>query len=595
MAERAPPHAARSLAMRQMVIGAVLVAYGAAMVGTAPPFGLCVAAVGLVFARQGLALWRVGPAVMLANKSFGLISQERYDEAAATLDAIPAGGMTPLVQKAIAAQRAHLALARGDFTGALAVIDGARRIPRSWMWRAQERDFDQRLRGVRALALAATGDLDGARVELTALTTSRASAEVLALASLVRAVVAARAKDHEGLAAALIEAHDREEHLGGRLRALLRALSRMAAATRGSVYRMPGRSALHEPLSPVGEWVRALVPDAAEHAPRALARPPLDAARPAPQHAAQQVDDARRRAAKGAPKTGPLAALAVLTPFAAAVAWLLLRGQIPTTWDLLGAAAASLCAWIAWMFLWARRQRAQLQDVSVLRGEGRHDDADALLARLAKARSEMVSASAMVLEAEALERAGDFDAALRRCELGVGRVLSRPQVQAAASDLLLPTLMATRARMLALLDRGDEALAELERLAKDHPAYPFAAAAGLSVRLILAVREGDEEAARRLALARTADLSLSRRVEHLADMVLARDGVWEADGDLARILAELDADATLRGWITRVAPGLEEALRGPVTGVRVEGGDLVAEALDAAHVEAAAAASRKAG
>lgn len=575
-----------------MAFGALFLTGGAFAFGLSALLGVALTLLGLYYARQGYTVWRVGPAVMLANRSYALVSQERYDEALALLDAIPASRQTPMLRKAVAAQRARILLSRSRFDEAIALLDAAQRLPGTWFSRDIEREFEQRMRAVRALVLAAKGELAQARDEAARIDATPCAAEVSAVTALTRALVAARARDGAALRVALTDAHAREAHLGDRLRALLRTLSRMAASAPGSVYRAPARGAMDAPLSPVGEWIRGVLPEAAAFAPRAVAPPaPVDEGPRASDVAAQQVEAARVKAVKAAPRAGWWWPLILTSTAGGCAAIALVAHRALSVADSYAVFILTMVAYMAWATLSFRRQQRAFVEVSRLRGARRDDEADAALKRLTKTRSDYLAAQALVLLADSEETRGRVEAALRYTEQAIGRMLATEQTRVISSDLALPTAMALRGRSLALLGRTDEALAEIERVERDHPAYPHAVSMSLVVRLLVALRTGDDARARHLAQRRNAELALPRNADLLCDMLLARDGVFEADGDLGRILGDLDGDPVLRGWIELAAPGLEAALRGASTGVRIEATTDDAEVAAASGAGGAAAAA----
>jgi hypothetical protein len=118
--------------------------------------------------------------------------------------------------------------------------------------------------------------------------------------------------------------------------------------------------------------------------------------------------------------------------------------------------------------------------------------------------------------------------------------------------------------------RTDEALAELDAIAKQHPAWSSRAVAEVRIRLLAAVRRGDLETARAVARGVAPELPMSLRDEVLADLVLATAPDGSSREEQERLDAELRDDASLRTGIDAVAPGMRDELARRVAGgVRV--------------------------
>lgn len=140
-------------------------------------------------------------------------------------------------------------------------------------------------------------------------------------------------------------------------------------------------------------------------------------------------------------------------------------------------------------------------------------------------------------------REGDFlgaqrevEAALRLCKPAAALEVTR--------FFVLPALLAENALALAGLDRFEEAERELMVLREAFPDYVNVAAASLRVRLVIATRRGDLEAAAAVAAERSPELNLDFPTDVLADL---------AAGDRS-LLADLPR--ATRTWLEAVAPSL---------------------------------------
>lgn len=171
-------------------------------------------------------------------------------------------------------------------------------------------------------------------------------------------------------------------------------------------------------------------------------------------------------------------------------------------------------------------------------------------------------ATRQILEgAIVIERRGDFAAALQHCDAALAK-LSTDALRAAASDQVMPGILAEQALLLAATDRSSDAEATLSALAHGYPSYALLDAARLRVELLLAVRRGDLAAAAALA-ERAADLSIPARVELLADLARAVAHPDAAGaGEVDRLRRELKLDAESRRWIEIVSPTLVQAFLG---------------------------------
>jgi tetratricopeptide (TPR) repeat protein len=561
-------------------LGVIAVFHGMAVVGALS------ALFGSLMIGLGLRQRRIGPAVMLNNAAHDLLTQGRYDEAMALLDTIPPESRGGLVGMAALSQRAYVLFARGDAAGAVAVSAEALALKAPLFARAQGEQYQLVLRANRALMLAAAGEAAMAREEAARVDASPHVQPLLkGITALARAVTHARAGEREALVGELTRSRSQLDQLSGREAMLVRALARLAAVPAGSAYRAP--ASREGELSAAARWIVTVVPQAAPFAPRAAERAlAVDPGRlpVASAEARARVLADRALGRKLAPDPRKRMVLVVAVTTAVAVSVILSRGAMPPAagpW-LMSAMLVSLVA------LAVRRNRAldrAIREARSLYADGRVEESDARLDRAAKATTHAHAAIALLDLAEHAERRDDLPAALALCDRGLGRLRKSAAVSASMSDILVPSLIALRARVLAAMGRTDEALAELDVIASEHPTFPFATGASLVVRVLVALRLGDRELARDLARTRATDTRLPRHAELLFDLLLGEAGWFEADGERERIEAELSAHPGVRAWIDRVAPGLT-AHRSATTGVRISdlGGTADAEAhgLDAA-------------
>jgi len=528
---------------------------------------------GALMMALGLRQQRIGPAVMLNNAAHDLLTQGRYDEAMALLDTIPRSSRGGLVGMAALSQRAYVLFARGDAAGAVAVSAEALALKIPLLARSQGRQYQLVLRANRALMLAAAGESAMAREEAARVDASPHALPLLkGYAALARAVTFARAGEREALVGELTRSRSLLDQLSGREAMLARTLGRLAAVPAGSAYRAP--ASREGELSPSARWIVSVVPQAAAFAPRA-SEPgaSVDPARlPSPSAEARArvaADRALARKLSPSPRRWWL------------LAWSLVIGAMVVALPMINRAlSVTISVWvfalpvIASITLAVRRNLAldrTIREARSLYADDRAAESDAKLERAARATTHAHAAVALLDLAEHAERRDDLPAALALCDRGLGRLFKNPAVKAGMSDILVPALIAVRARLLAATGRTDEALAELEVIAAEHPTFPFATGAALLVRVLVALRLGDRELARELVRTRATDTRLPRHAELLFDLLVGEAGWFEADGERERIEAELSAHPGLRSWIDRVAPGLA-APPSAATGVRI--GDL---------------------
>ncbi len=546
------------------------------------PFFAGVAAIAYSQARRGLF---ADPAAALAG-SFHLIAQGRFGEAGAALDGIK----SPLawVNRLVELQRSVIALRRGDVAGARDRLDVCLALPVGSFERVNSAYQIEAAHALRAFARASLGDYDGALEDVAAVRARPgAAAESLARVTLAEAVILERRGDRDQLRALL----DRDQTLmlescHPRERAIVRAYQRMLKVTHSTVYR---RSAPREQEETGDEpalvdWVHKVAPGAAAfvRAPRPLPEgAPVEGLRTPSHQAHSAVAKARvagRRAAAVGVGAGVVASLAaVIAVVGGGVAFLAAHTPDPSFASGMSAPSgpsgaetvlvAVLCAGLATGVFAAGRgiykrlrplPKADLARLGKARsalGRGRVDEAESTASLLQGSKHDAIAAQARSLAAAVAERKGQPKVMLDACDLGLGR-LGPPR---ARLDLVRCELTAQRAVALAMLDRPDEASAELSSLGVG---YAMQGRDRFRVRLIELSRAGNLEAAARFVEQGAAELPLGIRDELLADLVRAAAAPESAGlGELERLKDEVRTSPENRAWLEAAAPGLLDRFR----------------------------------
>ncbi len=598
------PHQSRRLYTLYLVTGLLFLAAGAvqALGGQLIPavgtllFGLLLAYVGLLGRRAGVG-------VQLINSSLNLIGQGKLSEAEALLAQADKQVRVGPNQRAIAIQRAMIALRRGDVEGALRHADAAILAQPRAMNRINDRFQRDNALAIRAFLRASQGDREGARKDIAAV---RAAEQVPPQAQARATLAEAMLLEAAGERTALRELLARERALlaegtSPRERAIVRAYQRMLALPPTTVYRQAPRrdaerAADEEP--PLADWVAKVAPGAAPfvRAPKPISAevepPPVFAtagkkARAAIKRAREDAEIGRRSAFwVGAAKR--LGIVFGGTALLVGLASLLPSEAVPAAEDVVqhgddlfvliprvgGAMIVAGLAYFVTMIVRARRQAKAL--FGALAGAVKDDPAAlAALRALSEEGYDLTAAAAHQQLAVVAERSGDLPGALTHVDRGLGR-LSRTASRLAASDLLLPELCAERAFVLAATDRSEEAAAELEAL---NPAYPFLSRARFRAHLVALSRRGDLAGAARLADREALDLPLNPRDELLADAVrVAASPESCGAGEVARVKEALRTQAEMRRWMEVIAPGVLRAVE-----LSAEGEASAAESQDEAQ------------
>ena len=501
----------------------------------------------------------------------------------------------PWVLRIADVQRAIIALRRGEPSDARAHLDRALSRPLGRRERDNALFQIEAAHALRAFARASLGDAEGAREDVTLLRSRPGtSAESLARASLAEAIVLARTGERDALRALL----ERDkllllENLHPRERAIVRAYQRMVRTAVTSAYResAPREKEESREEPPLVDWVAKVAPSAAAFV--RAARPGAASAGPRVSALPESAFDARDRVlasreegaavtAKVTTKARWIAGLGIAAAtLMSLVGVISLMAASATRIDvsdvaspvspagneaaLVGAAALLGALGLGVVGFQARRRlkqasREELGRLAAARaalGAGELGAASQVVEPLVNSVHDVVAAHAHALLTVIAERRGDAQVMLGAVSLGFGR-LRRAEGHAAAA--LRPELMAQRALALTLLDRRDEAAAELGFLTEG--AYPTWERDLFRVRLVDLARAGRFQEAARWVEQSAGDLPLSVRDELLADLVRAVNAPESAGlGEMERIRDELRTEPGHLRWIELVAPRALNAFR----------------------------------
>lgn len=579
------------------------------------PVGLCLAVVGLfslagghlLFAGATLALGiglvahdlrrrARGDASQILAASFRAITLGRLADADRLLDHADRGRFT-WSRRIADVQRAIVHLRRGDLDPALARLDAALARPLDGYARENALYQIEAAHALRAFVRASRGDAEGARRDIAAVRGRRgAGSESLARVALAEAIVLERTGGRDELRALL----DREKGLllestHPRERAIVRAFQRMVRVTTQSAYRTSTRreeEAERGDEPQLLDWVARVAPAAAPfvRAPRDHTSPagPRVAVLP-DQHGARRgvVRERTEAASVGGARSKRLRAVAIgssvaagLVAFGAVIAALV--AAMPDPHRFQQAEGASIAATgssipftpiaffaLAGMFAFTafrasrrvrhapRGERDRLGAAREALGRGDLDAASAALRGLEEREHDRLAAHASALQATIAERRGDAAAMLVAADMGLGRL---ERIDAVDDAALRPELIAQRALALTLLDRHDEAAAELALLA--HRTSPMRERDLFRVRLVGLARRGQLAEAARWVEQETGDLPLGVRDELLADLVRAAAAPESAGlGEIERLEHELRTEPEHRRWIEQAAPRVLRAFQ----------------------------------
>jgi hypothetical protein len=609
---RKPPRHVAATTPPVFWFGGVLLIGGGGWVLAAGNVLLAVSCFAMTAGLVALARWRARQvvAVHLANTAVQQLMRGDLVAATTTLDTMPARSLRIAnIRRGVSTLRAMIALYEGRLDEAARFATIAIEGRRSFLTALEEGPQIAAAHGVRGLARAALGEDARAKLDADAAESSvDATAEVIARARLVRAVLASRAAYHEEAFRAYLAANARLvlEHAMPRERALFRALRRLSRSPQRSVYREQGRMKDDQAPSKLASWIAYVAPEAAAYVEgdRMLADRADDDVIPsgvpsdvralsaARASATSTLDPARRRrrlvALWGALAAVTLAAWSVLTPAPHAASTVSDPTPIgPSSWsnDAVSILLPLGLSAIFYTVLTALRRRRSrtLSLARRLSALGDRARAKPTLVRLTASGDGITAAGAGLELARMAATEADFAEAIARCDAAIARVSKEP-LRTYASPVLLPALMTESAVAMAARGGLEDADAELAILCRDFPTYPRLSSSLLRVRLLRAMRAGERDAACAIARSRTADLPLPYREDVLADLALASRGD-ATDEDLARLDAELHDDAELRSWIDAVAPGLRADRGAPRRRPRIVTADAAAVAAAAAEME----------
>ncbi len=569
--ELPPPPPDRSLTARVVfIVLASMVGVGAWVSGMPILLVAGVVPVGMLYLLVTTRRQEIGSA--LAMSALDRAARGRYDEARALLDAVPKNVLGSYVGMMVDTQRAALALFEGKLeTAVTEATKGARPGKRVGTVGSLHR---QSALSLRAVALAGLGRSDEALADVAAVRAADyRQASFLARAALAEAVLYARTKDLESLARVLRE--ERALLLGAtgpRERLVVRALSRMVAAKKVSVYREPAPKGDRDE-DEHASWIAQLAPEAASYA----ASPKLGARLEAPVAADPKAVADAAKASKAKRPWGRVAALWAVVVVLFLALWSLLRaddslGGRPADAPAFGLTEAGVilvfsllavgvaAAVVALRVGRGRKFTRELSRAFELRMRGKHDEARAALVELARSKTILVKPQAERELAVIATSAGDFKAARHHAEAGIAATGASPAALTLSRPVLLPQLHAELAFALAAAGRARRAEEELARISTISPAYPYLARDTFRVRLVSLAKAGQLDAAAAMARERPVDLPLTMQEELLCDALRLHAGDELPEGERVRIEADLREDAVSARFLDGVAPALRRML-----------------------------------
>jgi hypothetical protein len=572
-----PP--ALALARRHAVVATICA--GAAGLSAVAGLGVLVPVLAsgmIVFAAFGWLTARDAWGAALSHAALQEITRGRFENVAPLHARIPARSLRRgTVARAVAYQRALLALYRGAPDEAIAALEPAVASATGILGRTHERLQQASALALRAFAHASRGDAAKAEADASAAEAMpEAAGDAIARAALARALVMARAGDVDALAAYLAKnTSTMLESTLPRERALVRALRRLARSRSRSVYREPAKPA--DETSDAGrlaDWIARVAPEAAAHARGDVFAERIETRRAPDASPAAMQAIARERAAASRGARGRRTRAFALLFAALAIGMGLMLGGAGGTVAVSGAAAVDPAGgaasplglflgvfilvfafgFMAFQIARARRLNAPLMAANRALARGDDAAAERLATELTRSSSALFACAGHAAKATLAERRAHIVAA----SAAIAALGDTAAMRAVAAPQLLPAALSVRAVSLAALGQKEEATAELATLLGAHGTWGHAAATEHRVRLLLAVKSGDLDEARAIARERTVELPIPLRDEVLADLVLAVGPDGLAKDERERLAAELDADARLRAWIDAVAPGLRD-------------------------------------
>lgn len=518
---------------------------------------------------------RVEVAGALAMAALDRAQRGRFDEARALLDAISPKVLSSHVGMMVDTQRAALALFEGNLDEAVAhATKGAREGKRL---RLVGRIHQGSALSIRAVALAGLGRREEAMRDIAAVRAQKLrQGAFLARAALAEALLFARDRELDALSRLL-----REERsllfgaTGPRERTVVRALARLVAAKKVSVYREPAKRE-EQDLDENASWVARLAPEAASYA-RA---PKLGARLEAPPVVqTETVAQAEKAAPKPRRATKTIAALWAVLVVLFLTIWQFLTPSAeshapsdaaPMPSGVLAVFALVLAAAVGALVV--RYSRANkltyaLGEAMELRHRGRTVEATKAFAELARSKVPLVAPQAERELASLASADGAFEEAYQHAERGLAAVHSSNVSLVLSRPVLLPQLIGEQAYALAGGGQGAQAERLLTTLSTQFPSYPYLAKDIFRARLLALAVSGRLDEAAAMARERPVDLPLTMQEELLCDALRVHAGDPLPEGERERIDLDLHDDGAPVKFLNRVAPALRtragERLRGP--------------------------------
>jgi hypothetical protein len=548
--EKLPPHPSRPMAFVLMGLGGAIVGYGAALAKPA------IAGVGAAIALLGSFQWRMGIAATTANTAAAAINRGDMDRARALVGQARAQHRLTYVHRLLDSHESEIAWREGDLNNARAALDVGRARKDLIPYGAWRRLHLVHLDALYALVLAVNGDDRAETFVNNVRSSENAQPGPLARAELAHAMLLARRGDMNALHRHLIQHHVLFcEGLESRGRALHRVLRRMTATRATSAYRLPVKQATAR--GSTATWMARVFPAGADlidvEDGAALATHAPQASKPAPIPVAKSA----RSGKKVLLLWGLLTVL-----FLAIYQFASLPGGPGPELNLGLIAGFFLIAIGAILFVSVRQARRGVRVMEEAQRaliSGDLDRAQALANTYRTARNQILAAQAATIVAGVLERRGDFAGALVEINRGLG--LLAGFMRMSTSDVLYPQMLGTRAYLFGALGHDSESDADLARLAREFPAFPYAAGLVARTLLLRAMRSGDLETAQKIARARS-DVSLGAYGEILADLALAI-GAEDERERMAAVREDMSALPHFDQWRTAArlaAPRVSEAL-----------------------------------
>ncbi len=539
----------------------VLMGIGGALTGLAALKGIVAAELlGGFCMVTGAFQWRMGIAAQNANAAAAAINRGDMSEARELVAHVRGRHRLTYVHRLLDSHESEIAWREGDLELAKRHLETARSRKDLVPYGAWRESHIPHIESLYALVLAMLGDDSGAEAAIARVRANeRASGGALARAELAHAALLARRGDLNALHHHLTRTHVLlSEALESRGRALHRAFRRLTATRGSNAYRVPVRSGAPR-TSGSATWIARVFPAGADlvdfedsgEIAHAIEAPDV-AVTPAP------VPKPTNK-----PKWGRVVVLwALVVVLSIAVYQLVSTPGDPRVPErppfpfeaVVSAIVLFVAVFVAIVVRAARRKTRSLEDAQRAFVCGELERAEAIARPLASDRNRIIAANARLILANVRERNADFAGALSECDQALGLMTGTARMGAA--DVLHPQLIATRAFLFGAVGRDADSDAELARLSREFPAFPYAAGMVLRTRLVRAIRNGDHALAAELARAR-GDVSLGAYGELAAEVVLARDAE-DREERVASIREELAALPAAALWLRQIGAHAEQ-------------------------------------